>query len=61
MLQEQSLITTILVNILLGAVWHYATFFICVFRDTSSFSPDKKCISRTNGKRAEDSTVMFLK
>lgn len=42
MLSDQPLITTILVNILLGAVWHYATFFICIFKDTASFSPDKK-------------------
>ena len=42
MLSDQSLIITILLNILLGALWHYATFFICIFRDTASFSPDKK-------------------
>lgn len=42
MLREQPFLNALLINILLGAVWHYATFFLCVFKNTAAFSPERK-------------------
>lgn len=42
MLREQPLEEALLINILLGAVWHYISFFICVSVDTAFFNPEKK-------------------
>lgn len=42
MLQNQPLLTLLLTDILLGVVWHYATFFLCVFMKKSTFSPDRR-------------------
>ncbi len=42
MLREQPFLNALLINILLGTVWHYATFFLCVFKNKKSFSPDLK-------------------
>lgn len=42
MLRDQSFINTLLINLLLGAVWHYATFFLCISISTSAFDSRRK-------------------
>lgn len=42
MLRDQPVIIVITVNILLGTAWHLASFLVCIFRNRSSFSPDKR-------------------
>lgn len=42
MLRGQPVLAALIINLILGTVWHYTSFLICVFRKTSSFSPDKK-------------------
>lgn len=42
MLRDQPFINALLINILLGALWHYLTFIICITVDTSFFDAGKK-------------------
>ena len=42
MLKELPLVDTLIINLLLGVLWHYATFFVCIFRSKKAFSPDKR-------------------
>lgn len=42
MLREQPVINTLLINLLLGAVWHYATFFLCISINKSAFDARRK-------------------
>ena len=42
MLKDQPFLNAMLINILLGAVWHYITFIICITVDTSFFDAGKK-------------------
>lgn len=42
MLRDQPLINTLLINLLLGAVWHYATFFLCISMNKSAFDSRRK-------------------
>ena len=40
--RDQSFLNAMIINILLAAVWHFATFIICVSVNTSFFDPEKK-------------------
>ncbi len=42
MLKDQPFLNTLLINILLGTVWHYAMFFLCTVKSPKTFSPDRK-------------------
>ncbi|MBQ8134412.1 MAG: hypothetical protein IJ192_08420 [Clostridia bacterium] len=42
MLRDQPFTNSLLINLLLGAIWHYITFIICVSVNNSFFDPDKK-------------------
>ncbi|MGN0470510.1 MAG: hypothetical protein ACI4GV_06315 [Acutalibacteraceae bacterium] len=42
MLKDQPFLNALLINILLGAVWHYATFFLCISINKSAFDPNRK-------------------
>ena len=42
MLQDQPFLNILLINILLGAVWHYAMFFLCIVKSSKTFSPHRK-------------------
>lgn len=42
MLKEQTIFGSIIINILLGSIWHFITFIICVSVDNSFFDADKK-------------------
>lgn len=42
MLREETFIGALIINILLGAIWHFITFIVCVSVDTSFFDPEKK-------------------
>lgn len=42
MLKDQPFFNALLINILLGAVWHYATFFLCISINKSFFDPNRK-------------------
>lgn len=42
MLKDQPFWNALLINILLGAVWHYATFFLCISIDKKFFDPNRK-------------------
>lgn len=42
MLKNQPVINALLINLLLGAVWHYATFFLCISINTGFFNPKRK-------------------
>lgn len=42
MLRDQPIINTLLINLLLGAVWHYATFFLCISINISAFDPKRR-------------------
>ena len=42
MLRDQPFINALLINLLLGAVWHYATFFLCVSINTSAFDANRR-------------------
>lgn len=42
MLKDQPFFDALLINILLGAVWHYATFFLCISMNKSFFDPNRK-------------------
>ena len=33
---------TLLINVLLGVIWHYASFFLCILKRKEDFSPDKR-------------------
>ncbi len=42
MLREESVVNALLVNIVLGAVWHYGIFFLCISVSTSVFDCNRK-------------------
>lgn len=42
MLKDLPLFNTLIINVMLGIIWHYATFFVCIFRHKNAFSPDRK-------------------
>ena len=42
MLREQPILNILVINLLLGTVWHYAVFFLCVFIDTKHFDERKR-------------------
>ena len=42
MINEQSTINAVIINVILGVIWHYGVMFLCVGIDTSVFSPDRK-------------------
>ena len=42
MLRDQPFLDTLIINILIGAAWHYITFFLCISVDTSFFDAEKK-------------------
>lgn len=42
MLRDLPLFQTLIINVLLGTVWHYATFFVCILRNKKAFSPQKR-------------------
>lgn len=42
MLKEQSFLNALVIDLLLGAAWHYVIFFLCVSIKTSFFDPSKK-------------------
>ncbi len=42
MLREQPFLNVLLINLLLGAIWHYATFFLCISISTRAFNAELK-------------------
>ncbi len=42
MLREETFISGLIINILLGCIWHFITFIVCVSVDTSFFNAEKK-------------------
>lgn len=42
MLRDQPFVNAMLANIILAAIWHYVTFFLCVSIDTKFFDADRK-------------------
>lgn len=42
MLRDQPLLNLFLLDVLLCAVWHYGTFYICITLPKAFFNPDKK-------------------
>ncbi len=42
MLRDQPILNVLLINILLGAAWHYIVFFICITLKPGFFSENKK-------------------
>lgn len=42
MLREEPIINALLINIVLGAVWHYLIFFLCVSINTTAFDANRK-------------------
>ena len=41
MLKNEPLLNTLLVNLLMGTIWHYATFFLCISIKTTHFDANK--------------------
>ena len=42
MINEQSTVNAVIINIILGVIWHYAMMFLCMGMNPSAFSPDRK-------------------
>ncbi len=42
MLRNQPIINALLINLLIGAVWHYATFFLCVSINKKAFDAKRR-------------------
>lgn len=42
MLRETSNLEALLINLLLGTIWHFATFFICISVNPKLFDPNRK-------------------
>lgn len=42
MLQEETFIKAFIINTILGCIWHFITFVVCVTVDVSFFDADKK-------------------
>ena len=42
MLREQPFFYALLCNVFLGVIWHFTTFFLCIYTKPSSFSPQRK-------------------
>lgn len=42
MLNEQPLYKVLIINVILGIIWHISMLFICVAKNTSTFSPEKR-------------------
>lgn len=42
MLKENSVVNVLIVNVVLGTVWHYGIFFLCISVNTSVFDPSRK-------------------
>lgn len=42
MLKEQPFINVLIINLLIGAVWHYASFFLCISISKTAFDPNRK-------------------
>lgn len=42
MLKELPPVDTLIIDLLLGILWHYATFFLCIFRSRKAFSPERR-------------------
>ncbi len=42
MLKEEPFVNALMINIVLGAIWHYAVFFLCISVPTTLFAPERK-------------------
>ena len=42
MLHDKHIFNVLIINILLGIIWHYASFFLCIMKQNEDYSPDKK-------------------
>ncbi len=42
MLREQPFLNALIVNIMIGAIWHYIVFFLCTSINISAFNPERK-------------------
>lgn len=42
MLKEQPVVNALLINLLMGAMWHYISFLLCISLDKSFFNADKR-------------------
>lgn len=42
MLDNQSFMNVLIINLLLGTVWHYIVFFVCISVNTKLFDPKRK-------------------
>ncbi len=42
MINDKHFFNVLMINILLGVIWHYATFFLCIMKKNEDYSPDRR-------------------
>ena len=61
MLREHSGADAVIINILLGALWHYITYIVCITAGNSFFDPAQQMYKPRKWDKAADSTAICLR